>query len=69
MADANVDQVQLEKRSGISQKTISMYVRAVCLPTYNRMVRLAKGLGVSFFDLTMQRDSVVVRELSKMRRK
>lgn len=65
MTEKDVTQSELARRTGIRQQTISDYCAGNMFPSFNRMVKIAKALHVSFFDLTMQSKSAILAELKR----
>lgn len=59
-------QVDLEKRSGISQSAISSIERGERSPTEETMIMLAKGLGVSVNSLIDQNEKTPAVKASEL---
>lgn len=51
MARARINQVELAKRSGVAQTQISTYLRAERMPSIPNLMRLARGLTVTYPEL------------------
>lgn len=67
--DAEMTQAQLGKRAGITQQNISDYCFGRAEPSYSRMVRMARALRVSIFDLLGYSSEEVTDDLSRLKRR